>query len=221
MRFRNFIMFFGAMIVGMLPPLSLVHGTDRVVVADFSMGLDGDGVPRGWKLHERSGKANLSIVKEGGMHAIHLRSSDTSFAIQKTVDVDPWLLPLLSWKWKVTKLPLGGDFRVSEVDDQAAQLFLAFSNRNAILYLWDTTAPEGSTGEAWAPPFMTIKAMVLRSGHRDSGKWVLERRNVIEDYRSLYGEEPPQVAGVRIQINSQHTNSSGESFFADVVFGRH
>jgi hypothetical protein len=212
---------FGVVIVGMFLPLSQVQGTDRVVVADFSMGVDGDGVPWGWKLHERSGKANLSVVKDGDVHAVQLRSSDTSFAIQRAVDVNPRLYPLLSWRWKVTKLPLGGDFRVSRADDQAAQLFLAFSNRSAILYLWDTTAPEGSTGEAWAPPFMTIKAMVLRSGHRDSGKWVEERRNVIEDYRSLYGEEPPSVAGVRIQINSQHTDSSGESFFADVVFARH
>jgi hypothetical protein len=41
---------------------------------------------------------------------------------------------------------------------------------------------------------------------------------VHEDYIRLFGHEPPKIGGVRIQINSQHTESSGESFFADAVF---
>lgn len=200
--------------------LQLALASELLVVGDFSQGVDSEGVPAGWYLHERSGRAEFSIVKEQGVHALHLRSADTSFALQRGVEVNPRLYPLLSWKWKVTKLPLGGDYRKSGADDQAAQLFLAFSNRRAIVYLWDTTAPEGSTGDAWSPPFMTIKAMVLRSGHGDTGKWIAEKRNVFEDYKILFGDEPPLLAGVRIQINSQHTESSGESYFADVGFER-
>ena len=30
--------------------------------------------------------------------------------------------------------------------------------------------------------------------------------------------EPPEVSGVRLQTNSQHTGTSAESFFADVAF---
>jgi len=191
---------------------------ERVVVADFSLGLDHRGVPPGWKLRERSGKADISIVREGSIHALRPRSNDTSFSIQKPVDVNPYEYPLLSWKWKVTRLPEGGDFRIPGADDQAAQLFLAFSNANIIVYIWDSSAPQGLTDNAWSPPFLTIKVIVVRSGHHETGKWIPETRNVYEDYRNIFGKEPPRIAGMRIQINSQHTESSGESFFSDIAF---
>jgi hypothetical protein len=192
-----------------------------VVIADFSTGVDKDGVPFGWQLKERSGKADFSIVKEGAIHALHLRSNETSYALQKPVDVDPQKYPVLSWKWKVTELPEGGDFRRSKTDDQAAQLFVAFSDRKVIAYIWDSSAPRGLMEDACALPFVSIKAIVVRSGPGETGKWITETRNTNEDYIKLFGGEPPKIGGVRIQINSQHTESSGESFFADVVFRRH
>ena len=192
-----------------------VWALQHVVIADFSVGVDEYGVPFGWQLKERSGKA---IIKEAGIHALHLRSKDTSYALQKPVSVDPQKYPVLSWKWKVTKLPEGGDFRRSKTDDQAAQLFVAFSDRKVIAYIWDSSAPQGLMEDACALPFVTIKAIVVRSGPSEMGNWITEMRNAHEDYIKLYGHEPPEIGGVRIQINSQHTETSGESFFADVVF---
>jgi hypothetical protein len=191
---------------------------DRVVVADFSNGVDETGIPPGWQLKEKSGKAILKIIKHGDIHALWMRSANASFSLQKKVAVDLKQYPVLTWKWKVTELPKGGDFRKSETDDQAAQLFLAFSKTKALVYIWDTTAPQGIIDDAPAPPFMTIKAVVVRSGFEGAGKWITENRNVYEDYKKIFGEEPPLVAGVRLQINSQHTETSAESFFADVMF---
>jgi hypothetical protein len=167
---------------------------------------------------EKAGKADFTVVQEEDVHALRLRSEGTSFSLQRPVDIDPRHFPLLSWKWKVTKLPMGGDVRKSNADDQAAQLFVAFSNSNVIAYIWDTNAPQGVVEDTRLPPFLTIKALVVRSGYSDAGKWLTENRNTYQDYLDLYREEPPKVAGVRIQINSQHTDTSGESYFADVVF---
>jgi hypothetical protein len=196
------------------PAWALQH----VVIADFSSGVDEHGVPFGWQLKETSGNADFSIIKESGIHALHLRSKDTSYALQKPVNVDPHKYPVLTWKWKVTKLPEGGDFRRSQTDDQAAQLFVAFSDRKVIAYIWDSSAPQGLMEDACALPFVTIKAIVVRSGPNETGRWITETRNAHEDYMRLFGHEPPKIGGVRIQINSQHTETSGESFFADVVF---
>jgi len=197
---------------------SLAGAEDRLVIADFSAGVDGAGVPKGWQVKEKSGKADLKVVKDGDVHAVLFRSTDTSFSLQKEVKVDIKQYPVLSWKWKAVKQPTGGDFRRSKTDDQAAQLFLAFSKTRAIVYIWDTTAPQGLMESTSPVPFMTVKVVVVRSGPAELGKWVAETRNVYEDYRKLYGEEPPVVAGVRLQINSQHTETSAESYFADVVF---
>ncbi len=193
---------------------------DRVVIADFSSGVNSAGIPDGWQVKEKSGKADFAVVKDEGISAVRLRSADTSFSLQKEVHVDLKQFPILTWKWKVTKLPAGGDFRKSSTDDQAAQLFLAFSKTRAIVYIWDTTAPQGTMGDAAAPFFMSIKAVVVRSGRTGTGGWITEKRNVYDDYRRLFREEPGEVGGVRIQINSQHTSTSAESFFADVAFER-
>jgi hypothetical protein len=65
---------------------------------------------------------------------------------------------------------------------------------------------------------MTVMVVVVRSGPAQAGKWVRESRNVRQDYKKLFGSEPPPVSGMRLQINSQHTGTSAESYFADVAF---
>lgn len=193
---------------------------DRQVIGDFSTGANSQGVPQGWQLKEKTGRADLAVVNTGGLKALQLRSTDTSFSLQRQIQIDLNQYPILSWKWKVNKLPPGGDFRKTRTDDQAAQLFVAFSRTEAIVYIWDTTAPQGLVADAPSPPFFSIKAVVVRSGSKETGQWITERRNVLEDYRKCFGTgaKSPVASGMRIQINTQHTRTSGESYFADVAF---
>ncbi|HEY5912759.1 MAG TPA: DUF3047 domain-containing protein [Verrucomicrobiae bacterium] len=197
-----------------------VPAADHQVVGDFSAGTNPKGVPNGWELKEKTGRADLSVMKSDGVHAVQLRSADTSFSLQRQIQVDVKQYPILTWKWKVNKLPVGGDFRKTKTDDQAAQLFVAFSRTRAIVYIWDTSAPQGLMADAPSPPFMAIKAVVVRSGPGDLGQWLAEKRNVYEDYQKFFGaaEKAPVASGLRIQINTQHTRTSGESYFAEVKF---
>ena len=190
---------------------------DSLVIADFSTWMK-KGIPPGWELKVKSGKADFEVKRDGDIPALHLKSADSSFSLQGEVKVDVKQYPVLSWKWKVTRLPQAGDFRKSKTDDQAAQLFLAFTRTKAIVYIWDTTATQGLMQSTSPVPFMTVKVVVIRSGPAELGKWITETRNVYEDYKKLYGEEPPIVSGLRLQINSQHTGTSAESWFADVEF---
>lgn len=195
---------------------------DQMMIGDFSQGANAHGVPNGWQLKVKSGESKYSVVKTDGLSALRLQSKDSSFSIQKEVMVDLTQFPILSWQWKVVTLPTGGDFRKLKTDDQAAQMCLAFTKRKLLVYVWSSTAPLNLIGEMTAPFFMTIKAMVIRTGPAELGKWLTETRNVYEDYKKLYGDgdKKPVVAGMRIQINSQHTESSAESYFADVKFLR-
>ena len=198
---------------------SVIRADERVVVGDFSLGARAKGAPEGWELAEKSGHASLSLANVDGLNALVMRSADTSFSVQRQLHIDLEEFPILTWKWKVTKLPTGGDFRKAKTDDQAAQLFVALSKTKAIVYLWDTTAPEGLIADAPAPPTMRIKAVVVQSGLSQTGRWITETRNVYQDYRKLYGgDKAPVVSGMRIQINSQHTKTLAESSFADIAF---
>src|SRR5260370_18735680 len=100
---------------------------ERSCVGDFSLGMDERGAPKGWRLREKLGQAQFSLEKVDGLDALMLRSTNTSFSFQREVRADLNDFPILSWKWKVTKLPEGGDFRSRRTDDQAAQLFVGFS----------------------------------------------------------------------------------------------
>lgn len=199
-------------------PAGTGGAAEQAVIGDFSSGAGASSAPAGWELKERSGTADVATVKDGQIGALRLRSRNTSFSVQKRTDVDLSRYPVLSWRWKVTELPGGGDFRSGATDDQAAQVFVAFSKFQAIVYVWDTTAPQGMTGDAVGVWPMKIKVIVVRSGAGSAGAWLSESRNVREDYRRLFGAEPPRVQGIRLQINSQHTGTSAESFFADVAF---
>jgi hypothetical protein len=201
---------------------ALVQADDRLSVGDFSLGADERGVPRGWQLSEKAGHAAFSLTREGQVPALCMQSTNTSFSFQRKVNADLNQFPVLSWKWKVTHLPKGGDFRKSSTDDQAAQLFVAFGRTRSIVYLWDSTAPEGLMADAISPPFMSVKVVVVRSGPANLGRWITESRNVYEDYKKLFGttDNPPMVSGMRMQINTQHTRTSGECAFADLTFAK-
>ena len=61
--------------------------------------------------------------------------------------------------------------------------------------------------------------IVVRSGSADLGKWITETRNVLEDYKKIYGENPGESAGaISLSINSQNTGSRAESLFGNILF---
>jgi hypothetical protein len=62
--------------------------------------------------------------------------------------------------------------------------------------------------------------VVVESGDTHAGRWVEERRNVREDYRLLFGAEPPEISGVAIMTDSDNTGESATAWYGDIVFHR-
>jgi hypothetical protein len=175
-------------------------------------------IPPGWQLKTNAGFPNITFSDQGDQSAFHFRSDKSSFGLERSVDIDPAQMPYLNWRWKVTQLPRGGDFRHSATDDQAAQVLVAFDDRHIITYLWDTTAPQGTMESASSLPLMHIYAVVCRSGSANINEWLQESRNVAADYQRAFGKPASHIKGVRLQINSQHTGTAAESYFGEVAF---
>lgn len=185
----------------------------------FEEGRDGNSIPRGWKLKEKTGDAEFKILREDSETIAYFRSVSASFSLEKPLNLEPKRYPYISWKWKVLRLPTGGDVRLKGKNDQAAQLLIAFKGRKIISYIWDTVAPEGSIHDesiGW-PINLKIKVITVKSGASDLNKWVSFKRNIVEDYKKLFGEDPPAIEGVRIQINSQHTGTVAETLFGKII----
>jgi Protein of unknown function (DUF3047) len=180
--------------------------------------IENGSIAPDWELKVRDGKPIYGIVEDEGVKALEMKSYNSSFAVQRKINVDLGEYPYISWRWKAIELPKGGDFRKSGKDDQAAQVFVAFPGHKSISYIWDTTAPVGSVGTLSIPLVMKVKIIVVTSGEADIGKWVTVTRNVYEDYKRLYGEYPPPAEGLRFQINSQHTKTTACSRLAWLQF---
>jgi len=174
--------------------------------------------PTDWQVKVNHGRPDFSVCTDQVGPCLHLKSVHSSFGLERKVDVAPTQLPYLTWHWKVTQLPNGGDFRRTATDDQAAQVLVAFEDSHIISYIWDSSAPKGTAQPASSIPFLHIFAVVCQSGDADANHWVAESHNVAADYERAYGRPAPRVKGLRLQINSQHTGTVAESYFGEVAF---
>jgi hypothetical protein len=175
-------------------------------------------IPSGWQLKVNHGTPDLTLIKEGDLRVLRFKSSKSSFAIERAIDIDVNQYPMLTWSWKVSELPAGGDFRHFSTDDQAAQVLVAFAEHRVLSYIWDTSAPKGAFQPATSIPFLHIFALVCQSGAGALNHWEPESHNVAQDFQKAYDRPPGRVKGVRLQINTQHTGTSAESYFGDISF---
>lgn len=175
-------------------------------------------LPSDWQIKVNHGKPEVSACNETDGQCIHLKSQNSSFSLERSVEVNTSETPYLSWRWKVTTLPAGGDFRKAATDDQAAQVLVAFTDRRVLSYIWDSTAPKGTSRSASAIPMVHVFAVVCQSGAAETNRWVEETHNVAADYQRSFSRPAPHVKGLRLQINSQHTGSLAESYFGEVAF---
>lgn len=210
---------------GLAPSPPALDSSARVIPGlslAFLPGPNAAAPPQEWRLQEFSGPARFRVAQVRGTGVVRLESEQTSFALHRNVEVDLAEFPYLTWTWRVDVLPEGGDVRRREADDQAAQLYVVFPRFPAMLrsrvlgYVWDATAPAGSSVVSATTSLARI--VVVESGPAKTGRWIEETRNIREDYRRLFHEEPPRVGKVTLLINSQHTRSRAVAWFGPIRF---
>jgi hypothetical protein len=196
---------------------------DRFVVDRFTRGVDEKGIPMGWALEKEPGpQSKIAIGQEKELHFVHLLSVNDGFGIKKDFSFDIRKFPYLTWRWKATRLPKGGDIRKRETDDQAGQIYVLFPRFPALIntrsmgYVYDALTPVGTAGTSTA--YSKMKYVVLQSGPDKLGQWVWETRNVYENYKKYFLEDPPTVGGLLLYINTQHTQSSAEIYYGEIFF---
>jgi len=213
--------------VVLLAAASTVWGQGaQLVVEDWSKTPVGQkGVPAGWKPQNwGSPSYDFEIVSEDSGRVLHMKSNGDSSTINKeVVKIDCKDYPILQWKWKVVELPKGADARKKATDDEAAQIYVTFPRfpsavRSRIIgYIWDSTAPAGSIFKSQKTGLVTY--VVVRSGEADLNKWLTESRNVCQDYKKIYGEDPEEkMEAVSIGIDSDDTRSRAEAYVGQILF---
>ena len=207
-------------------PYADAGGRLRVRMADREpTRLPADGPPPGWTVREFAGSGTVELVRADGRLAARLRTERASVAMHRDVVVELRDFPYLSWTWKVTKLPTGGDVREAARDDQAAQVYVIFprwpsprTTSDVLGYVWDSRAPVGTRLKH--PRAANVRIVVVESGPAELNQWRSYERNVAADYAELFGRQPPRVGKVAVMVDSNDTRGDAEALFGDLIFAR-
>lgn len=118
--------------------------------------------------------------------------------------------PILRWRWRVIR-PVGLKPGAKEPDDQAVVLYFGdgtLLKQRSIGYRWERNTELGKCGIlSYVGGMMTVKFFCVRNRETAEGEWVVEERDVIQDYIDAFGKEPNEYFILSFGANSQYSGS--------------
>ncbi len=191
--------------------------SESLVLGNFSA-----GDISGWKPKVFQGETSYSLVSEGERRVLKAESSKTASGLYKEVKLDPRKHQVLRWSWKIEGTIPKGNGRTKKGDDYAARVYVVFPRTlfwrtKAINYIWANKIPKGAT----LPNAFSSNALMVavESGDEKAGTWVIEERNVYEDYRTLFGEDPPAIGAVALMTDTDNTGGEAVAYYGDITLG--
>ena len=181
------------------------------------------------------------LIREDGQVVVKATAEASASGLIRKIRIDPKQYPMVQWRWKVANILEKGDVSRKEGDDYPARIYITFEYDSsrlsfsqkikynlaklfygeypplaAINYIWASHAPQGSV----VPNPYTDRAMmvVVQSGEKQLNTWVDEERNIYEDYRRAFKDEPPMISGVAIMTDTDNTGESATAYYGDILF---
>ncbi len=202
-------------IMSMVVSPATMGQTEELSVSNFEVeGLSG-WIPKVFK-----GETDYQPVKENGRIVVRATSRAAASGLVKKLKFNPAQYRYLRWSWKVENTIPGGNANTKAGDDYAARLYVVFPGlffwqTKAINYIW---ANQLAKGEFIANPYTDHAMMVaVESGPSLTGRWLDEQRDILSDYRRLFGEEPKEASAVAIMTDTDNTGESAVAWYGDII----
>ena len=204
------------------------------------------GLPPQWEpfvILPSTPRTQYRLVGTSEGTALEATADRSASGLYRRIRIDPKSHPIVEWRWQVVQPVAGADARIPAREDSPARLVISFHgdiNRldfqeritlrlykgltgqtlpyAMLMYIWagslpvETTIPSDHTAK--------IQMVVLPSGPAHVGQWVQFRRNVLADYRRVFGEEPSDIVAVGVMTDSDDTGQQGLALFGDIRFLR-
>ncbi len=198
--------------------LSLAHGTEN----ELHLGRFSSGDLSGWKeqtIGMLKAKTSYSIAKDGEKTVLVARSNKSASGQIYKLKLDLKEYPTLSWSWKIDHVFKKGDEKSKDGDDFAVRVYAVFprgffTKTRAICYVWANKLPRGS--HIPNPYSSNIITVAVDSGDELAGQWISHQRNIYEDYKNFFGEEPPKIGAIAIMTDSDNTGESTIGYYGDI-----
>ena len=196
-----------------------------------------------WQPFELPGKpsTHYAAQRADGRWVVHAQAQRSASMYRRSVRIEPEQLGNVAFSWKVRALNADADVRDVDTEDAVVRVLLAFdgdrsrlSPRNRMMF----DLMQGLTGEP--PPYATlmyvwdpqaepdavvlnprtdrIRKIVLESGTQHLGQWREYRRDIREDFRRAFGEDPGALIGVALMTDADNTQGRAEAWYGEVRF---
>jgi hypothetical protein len=219
---------------------------DTIAVARFSKLRAGGSDFGGWEpwvTLRGNTPTEYRLVSDDGVVVLQADASAGGSGLFRKIRVDPHRDPILEWRWRVplesgaggargpsassppVRLALAFDGDTSKLDfDDRAKLRLAKALTPnglpyaSLLYVWQRRTPQETIYSS--PHTQRVRHLVVESGPQRLGQWVVERRNVLEDYRRVFHEEPGDIVGVGVMTDFGDDGGPRRAFYGDITFSK-
>ncbi len=209
-------------------------------LSGFSASKAGEPVPaewHTWNMSRLKGLSRYQLVEDGGATVLKGRAQASASGLLHAIDLDVRDRPILSWRWKVMDLAPSED----SPDDSPVRLLVNFAGDYSkipfqdrlfydefrlftgqqlpyagVMYIWGSRAPRGA--EVRIKYTSRIRMIAVESGRDKLGQWLQESRNVEEDFRRLFGEEPGKVVSIGIMTEADLGDRALEAYYGDIAF---
>jgi hypothetical protein len=218
---------------------------DVIRVGSFSTAeADASGHPRAWQpisFSNIDNKTTYRLVRRDSTQVVKATSDGGASGLVREQRIDPKQHPIIEWRWRVSNVLEKGNVAKKSGDDYPARIYITFdydpSNfgfgdrvryqalqvlgydqipTRALNYIWASTAEKDTIVRN--PYTDWVQMIPAESGPERTGQWVRHRRNIREDYRDAFGEEPPPINGVAIMTDTDNTGESATAYYGDIVF---
>jgi hypothetical protein len=215
-----------------------------VEAARFSAGRPGEVPPGDWRpfvVSPFASKSEYALVDGDPDAVLEGRANGSASGYYRRIRIDPARHPWIEWRWRVTQPLVHTDPRVPSLNDSPARVIVAFhgdvkhldlGERFAlsfykaltgekmpyaiIMYTWSSDAPVDTT--VANDQTAMIQTIVVESGGGHVGEWRELRRNILEDYRHAFGEEPWNIVAVGVMTDARNTHGKASAQYGDISF---
>jgi hypothetical protein len=221
-----------------------VLAQDAPDIPRFSASKAG-AAPSSWKhlpLASFKNNTDYMLVVDEGVVVLRAQSHNAASFLAASADFDPHRFPMLSWRWKVVQgIPTASTTEQSK-EDSPLRIMIAFDGDISKLPLKDRVAAKAAQSiSGQALPYATlmyiwgekvavesittstrsarIRMLAVAADEQGVGQWRSYSRNLVEDFKRAFGEEPGKVLSIEVMTDTDNTGADAQAYYGDISVG--
>jgi len=176
-----------------------------------------------WQQREFSGRTDYEIEQEGGLPVLVATTDGSASVLYRERELDIGDRPVLRWSWSVDGVYEGIEETTRAGDDFPARLYVVVKTgifpwqTLALNYVWGSQVAPGT---AWTSPYTDKAHMIaVRAGGERAGAWVCESRDVVADFRNVFGIDVDTIDGYAVMVDGDNGDRAARARFGSIAFG--